>query len=110
MEPDIVKNYLDFVINLKPQFILLRNLREGKNLKSGLKRSYVKKPVTTKFYLNTLRKFYKLNKSDAFTFGEKKLMVFTQRYYYSKEYNYEKFIKKLYLCGCSQKRQSKSKK
>ncbi len=73
MEPDIVKNYLDFVINLKPQFILLRNLREGKNLKSGLKRSYVKKPVTTKFYLNTLRKFYKLNKSDAFTFGEKKI-------------------------------------
>ena len=33
MEPEVVKNYLLKVINLKPKYILLRNLREGKQIK-----------------------------------------------------------------------------
>ena len=33
MEPYIVKNYLNKVIELNPKFILMRNLREGKQIK-----------------------------------------------------------------------------
>ena len=37
MEPEVVKNYLLKVINLKPKYILLRNLREGKQIKKKIK-------------------------------------------------------------------------
>ena len=79
MEPEIVKNYLSIIQNLKPEYILLKNLKEGKNTKFKsyqINRTYSKKvlkPVKSILYFNQLRKLYKLVKRDVYSFGEKKI-------------------------------------
>ena len=79
MEPEIVKNYLSIIVKLKPRYILLKNLREGKNTKP---KSYivnkvfskkVLKPVKSSLYHKYLDRFYRLIKKDVYSFGEKKI-------------------------------------
>jgi len=68
MEPNIVKNYLNQVSRLKPKYILLRNLREGKQMRN--KNSIgVKKPTKLKNYINFLRGNYELVKKNTIPYG-----------------------------------------
>lgn len=68
MEPDVVENYLSNVFNLNPKYILLRNLREGKQLK---KRNQigVNKPVKFTHYYSFLKRKYKLINKSVVPFG-----------------------------------------
>ena len=68
MEPDVVKNYLNRVVRLKPNYILLRNLREGKNLK---KASFtgVEKAIKSRDYINFLKKNYSIANRNVTPFG-----------------------------------------
>ena len=69
MEPHIVKNYATKVIKLNPKFILLRNLREGKQKKTG-KNVGVEQPIMREDYLDYFAD-YELLSSDIETFGYK---------------------------------------
>jgi putative sugar O-methyltransferase len=69
MEPDVVKNYLQKVAGLRPKYLLLRNMREGKNTVSKSQIG-VMKPVTGTDYSKYL-KAYRLIDSDVNTFGYK---------------------------------------
>ena len=72
MEPDIVKNYLSLVSNLKPKFILLRSIREGKQIKNKKKnRLGVIKQTKPSHYKKFLKKNYRLLSSNVFPFGYK---------------------------------------
>ena len=55
MEPEIVQNYLNIVSKLGPKYILLRNLREGKQIKTK-KKMGVKKQTTPEHYKIFLKK------------------------------------------------------
>ena len=68
MEPHIVKNYLKKIIALKPKYILLRNLREGKQIKKENKIG-VKKATKKKDYINFLKNYYSLLSCDVEQFG-----------------------------------------
>ncbi|WP_108944058.1 putative sugar O-methyltransferase [Shewanella halifaxensis] len=50
MEPDIVENYLSEVDRLKSRFVLLRNLREGKQISTSPNHLGVKTPITGENY------------------------------------------------------------
>ena len=67
MEPKIVKKYLTEVMRLKPKYILLRNLREGKQVSKNGSLG-VRAPVKTSNYLSYLPS-YKLVKSNVLPFG-----------------------------------------
>ena len=69
MEPHIVKNYATEVIRLNPKFILLRNLREGKQKKTR-ENVGVEQPIMREDYLDYFAD-YKLLSSDTETFGYK---------------------------------------
>ena len=69
MEPHIVQNYAKKVVELNPKFILLRNLREGKQKKSG-KYIGVRDPIFREDYLSFFES-YELLASDTNTFGYK---------------------------------------
>jgi len=69
MEPHIVHNYAKKVIELSPKFILLRNLREGKQKKTQ-KNIGVRDPIFREDYL-TFFENYSLLSSDSDTFGYK---------------------------------------
>ena len=56
MEPDIVKNYAANISRLNPKYILMRNLREGKQLKKDGSIG-VKKPIRTQDYLKFFENF-----------------------------------------------------
>ncbi len=56
MEPDVVQNYLDHVARLGARWILLRNMREGKQLRSANSPG-VTQPIRTQDYLNMLPDF-----------------------------------------------------
>ena len=78
MRLDVVKNYLNHVVKLKPRYILLRNLREGKqDLKSKLKQnktagiSNVEKKIMGKKYINLLKNSYKLIGTNVEPYGHK---------------------------------------
>ena len=66
MEYEVVKNYLNKIKKLKPKFILLRNLREGKNTiknKNNYNHKfnyYVEKPIKKNDYINLLKTKYVL--------------------------------------------------
>jgi putative sugar O-methyltransferase len=68
MEPHIVKNYLNIVSRLKPNYILLRNLREGKNLKKN-KVIGVEKAIKSRDYVNFLKKSYTIVNINVIPFG-----------------------------------------
>ena len=55
MEPDVLKNYIDHIVRLKPKYILLRNLREGKQKKTKDNFVGVKKQIKFKDYIQFLR-------------------------------------------------------
>ena len=69
MEPHIVQNYAQKVTELSPKFILLRNLREGKQKKTG-KKIGVQDLIFGEDYLSFFEN-YELLSSDTDTFGYK---------------------------------------
>lgn len=77
MEPKVVKNYLNKIKELKPKFILLRNLREGKNTKKNKNKYshnfkfFVEKPITSKTYNGLLNDSYYLLNSNVEPYGHK---------------------------------------
>lgn len=62
MEPEIVKNYLSIVSNLQAKFLLLRNLREGKQ-KATNKSTGVISPVSHKHYSKFLPAYELIGKN-----------------------------------------------
>ncbi len=69
MEPDIVANYLQYVKSLNTQWILLRNMREGKALRSKSNLG-VETPILSRDYLNMLEG-YELIEANTWPFGFK---------------------------------------
>ena len=67
MEPEIVKNYIRGIQSLEPDLILLRNMREGKQVTRDGKVG-VKEPILTKNYLEYFRS-YELVASNVIPFG-----------------------------------------
>lgn len=68
MEPYIVKNYLSHVTRLGARWILLRNMREGKQIKKDGHSVGVETPITSNDYLDMLPG-YKLIERNVFPFG-----------------------------------------
>jgi len=72
MEPEVLANYAKIISKLRPKFILLRNLKEGKQLKKDIKSVGVKKQIKFKNYLNIWKKFnYNLVAKNVIPFGYK---------------------------------------
>lgn len=71
MEPNIVENYLKHVKRLNPNWILLRNIKEGKNKKINSKAVGVKIPIKSIDYIEMLNDKYSLLDSNVFPFGYK---------------------------------------
>ena len=69
MEPDIVENYAFHIQRLEPEFLLLRNLREGKQKKTNGNLG-VKKPILKDDYFFFFDN-YKLKASNTIPFGHK---------------------------------------
>lgn len=69
MEPEIVRNYLEQVSRLDADWILLRNMREGKQVRSD-NAIGVRKPVRTENYLEIL-KGYSLVEKNVIPYGFK---------------------------------------
>ena len=65
MEYNVVNNYLEKIFKLKPNYILLRNLREGKNTKINTNKYrhkflfFLKKPLKKIIILAFLKKIIK---------------------------------------------------
>ena len=70
MEPDIVTNYLSYIDRLKTKYILLRNLREGKQVAKDGNSIGVKKPIFAEDYDGFLLN-YKLVCNSVFPYGYK---------------------------------------
>lgn len=68
MEPDVVKNYCYHIDRLQPQYILLRNMLEGKRKQSENYLAGVKEPILGEDY-DTYLPNYKLIASDSEIFG-----------------------------------------
>ena len=77
MEYAVVKNYLDKIKKFKPKYILLRNLREGKNTlknKNSYKHKFkyfVNKPIKGKMYYKLLMDNYYLLDKNVEPYGHK---------------------------------------
>jgi hypothetical protein len=69
MEPDIVQNYLKHVARLQSKWILLRNLREGKQTREQ-NRLGVEKPIFSEDYIAMLPG-YDLVATNVIPFGYK---------------------------------------
>lgn len=70
MEPEIVQNYLNHVDRLQTTWILLRNMREGKQIYKEGSHVGVKIPIKTDDYLNMLPN-YTLVEKNVVPFGYK---------------------------------------
>jgi len=68
MEPDVVKNYCKYIEELNPKYILLRNMLEGKRIKSDEYLAGVNDPILGDDY-NKFLPSYKLIKTDSQLFG-----------------------------------------
>ncbi len=68
MEPNIVQNYLSHVARLKTRWVLLRNMREGKQLRKAGGWAGVDTPIFSDDYLNMLPD-YELVERSVFPFG-----------------------------------------
>ncbi|GAB6069741.1 hypothetical protein JCM30760_08380 [Thiomicrorhabdus hydrogeniphila] len=84
MEPEIVQNYLDNVTRLQADWVLLRNMREGKQLRSQ-NRFGVDKPIFSEDYARMLPD-YDLIETNVYPYGFKtvdgyhsELMLFKRR-------------------------------
>lgn len=71
MEPDIVENYLHHVKRLHPKFILLRNIREGKQVKKHPGDIGVEIPILKDDYINMIKGGYSLMASSVIPYGYK---------------------------------------
>jgi hypothetical protein len=69
MEPEIVANYLGHVNRLKATWILLREIREGKQVKMTEDGVGVKTPILTNDYIEMLKENYVLIDEDVDIFG-----------------------------------------
>ncbi len=67
MEPDIVSNYIKMVQQLKPKLVLIRNLREGKQIIND-NRLGVKTPILRENYIEMFSD-YSLVRSNVLEFG-----------------------------------------
>jgi putative sugar O-methyltransferase len=70
MEPHIVRNYLEHVVRLGTKWVLLRNMREGKNKRKDKDSIGVETPILTDDYLAML-KGYELLERNVVPFGYK---------------------------------------
>lgn len=71
MEPDIVENYLRHIKRLQPKFILLRNIREGKQMKQNPDDIGVETPIVKDDYINMIKDQYSLKASSVIPYGYK---------------------------------------
>ncbi len=71
MEPNIVNNYLTNVIRLKPKYILLRNMREGKQVLKNKEDGGVRIPIKSDDYAEMIGIEYKLIDKSVVPFGYK---------------------------------------
>jgi putative sugar O-methyltransferase len=85
MEPEIVKNYLDIVSKLNAKYILLRNIREGKQLKTKNNKVGVNKKITHMHYKKFLKKKYRLLSTNIIPFAHR-----THDGFHSELYLFEK--------------------
>ena len=72
MEPDIVQNYIKLVQDHEPEYVLLRNLKEGKRKKTSPDTLGVKEPVLLNEMISWFNQ-YKNVVSDTVSFGELKI-------------------------------------
>jgi putative sugar O-methyltransferase len=72
MEPDVVKNYINLVQNHEPEYILMRNLREGKRKKMTPDELGVKEPILLNEMIFWFDQ-YKEVARDTISFGELKI-------------------------------------
>lgn len=86
MEPHLVANYLKHIIRLNTKWVLLRNIREGKQVKSKENTVGVEVPILKEDYLNMLRDTYELVDSNVIPYGfrtvdnfNSELMLFKRR-------------------------------
>ena len=68
MEPDVVQNYCNYIEKLEPKYILLRNMLEGKRVKSDDYLAGVDEAILGEHYDKFLPSF-KLIKQDSEVFG-----------------------------------------
>ncbi len=68
MEPEVVKNYCNYVDKLEPKYLLLRNMQEGKKVRSNEHNAGVKKPILGDDY-NDFFPNYQFVDSDSEVFG-----------------------------------------
>ena len=71
MEPDIVENYLNHVKRLNTKWILLRNMREGKQIKKTQWGVGVEIPIIKDTYIKMIEDKYSLVATNVFPFGYK---------------------------------------
>jgi len=71
MEPHIVENYLEHVKRLRTKWILLRNMREGKQIRKTQGGLGVEIPIRKEDYLKMMEDRYKLIATSVFPFGYK---------------------------------------
>ncbi len=71
MEPEIVANYLGHIRRLKPKYILLRNMREGKQIITDKEIGGVKVPIKSDDYAKIIGDGYKLIDKSVIQFGYK---------------------------------------
>ncbi|MFC1701851.1 putative sugar O-methyltransferase [Pseudomonadota bacterium] len=71
MEPDVVENYLKHVKRLHPKYILLRNMREGKQAKKVSTDVGVETPIMKSDYIKMIEGSYSLIATNVFPFGYK---------------------------------------
>ncbi len=70
MEPSVVRNYLSYVARLNTEWILLRNMKEGKNIKKDKSSVGVEIPILSDDYLAMLPG-YELVERNVIPFGYK---------------------------------------
>ena len=71
MEPNIVENYLRQIKRLRPKFILLRNIREGKQVKKHPDDVGVETPILKDDYINMIKDTHPLIASSVIPYGYK---------------------------------------
>ena len=68
MEPPVVQNYISEIKRLEPTFLLLRNIKEGKQIKTE-RSAGVEIPTTSDDYIKWLEDQFDLISQDSRTFG-----------------------------------------
>jgi len=72
MEPNVVGNYINLVQGLQPDYVLFRNLREGKKKKNAPEELGVNEPTTLDQMIQWFDR-YRLAARDTISFGELKI-------------------------------------